>query len=204
MSKMTAGDEWANYLKTGAGTDPGNYRAYLRDDWCRAGTTSNDEWPVASSNMIGVGGPLANLLAYYANDFTSAIFGLSDFTNYTSWKNNIAPVTCWNHAKGYNDTNAIGYAVVSTYLDLNGTVVFLVWGNWGRDTFYASRWFLEHMVYQLQSAPRGLTSEIIKINYETTGEGWKPTSFSVVECLGTISETKWISGSMTKGGIHDP
>jgi hypothetical protein len=60
------------------------------------------------------------------------------------------------------------------------------------------------MVYQLQSAPRGITSEIIKINYQSTGEGYKPTGFSVVECLGTISERQWISGSMTKGGIHDP
>jgi hypothetical protein len=203
MAKMTAGDEWVNYEKTGAGTDPGNYRAYLRDDWCRAGTTANDEWPIASSNMIGVGGPLANLLAYYANDFTSAIFGLSNFTDYTAWKNKIVPVTCWNHTKGYVDSNTVGYAVVSTYLDLNGTVVFLVWGNWGRDTFYASRWFHEHMVYQLQSAPRGLTSEVIQINYQTTVEGYKPTGFSVVECLGTISERQWISG-ITKGGIHDP
>ncbi|MCJ7762140.1 hypothetical protein MUP38_01640, partial [Candidatus Bathyarchaeota archaeon] len=198
MSKMTAGDEWVNYLKTGAGTDPGNYRAYLRDDWCRAGTTSGDEWPVASSNMIGVGGPLANLLSYYANDFTSAIFGLSDFTNYTAWKNKIAPVTCWNHTQGYTDTNTVGYAVVSTYLDLNGTVVFLVWGNWGRDTFYVSRYFLEHLVYQLQEAPSGITSVVVKINYESAGEGYKPTSFSIVECLGTISERLWLHVSQSQ------
>jgi hypothetical protein len=200
---MGSGDTWTDYLKTGAGTDPGNYRAYLRDDWCRQGTSANDEVPVASSNMIGVGGPLANLLAYYANDFTAAIFGLGDFTNYTAWKNKIAPVSCWNHAQGYTDTNTVGYAVISTYLDLNGTVVFLVWGNWGRDTFYVSRWFHEHDVYQLQSAPRGLTSQVIKINYQSTGEGYKPTSVSVVECLGTISERAWSSGG-TKGGIHDP
>ena len=209
MSKMTSGNEWVNYLKTGAGTDPGNYRAYLRDDWCKAGTTSGDEWPIASSNMIGLGGPLANLLAYYGNDFTDAFFGFSttdkgDFTDYAAWENKLVPKPCWNHTKGYTDTNTVGYATVTTYRDINETVLFLVWGNWGRDTFYVSRWFHEHLVYQLQDAPAGLTSVIVQINYQSTSEGYKPTSFSIVECLGTISERTWIHSSMTKGGIHDP
>ena len=204
MAKMTTGDEWVNYLKTGAGTDPANYRAYLRDDWCKQGTTQNDEWPVATANMIGVGGPLANLLSYYGNDFTQAIFGLSDFTDYAAWENKLVPKTCWDHAKGYTNTNTEGYATVSTYRDINETVLFLIWGNWGRDTFYASRWFHEHLVYQLQEAPAGITSVVIKISYQSTNEGYKPTGFSIVECLGTISERTWKHGSMTKGGIHDP
>lgn len=204
MSKMTEGDNWVNYLKTGSGTDPGNYRAYLRDDWCKLGTSANDEIPVASSNLIGVGGPLANLLAYYANDFTDAMFGLADFTNYTAWENKIVAKTCWNHTQGYVDSNTVGYAVVTTYRDINETVVFLIWGNWGRDTFYATRWFHEHLVYQLQSAPAGLTSVVVRIAYQSTAEGYKPTGFSIVECLGTISERTWVHGSLTKGGIHDP
>jgi hypothetical protein len=204
MAKMTSGDAWVNYLKTGAGTDPGNYRAYLRDDWCKQGTSANDEIPVATSNMIGVGGPLANLLAYYGNDFTSAFFGLADFTDYAAWEGKLVPKVCWDHAKGYTDTNTVGYATISTYRDINETVLFLVWGNWGRDTFYATKWFHEHGVYQLQEVPRGVTDIILQINYQSTSEGYKPTSYSIVEVLGTISERTWIHGTTTKGGIHDP
>jgi hypothetical protein len=204
MSKMTSGDAWVNYLKTGSGTDPGNYRAYLRDDWCKQGTTANDEIPVATSNMIGVGGPLANLLAYYGNDFTQAFFGLADFTDYTAWENKLVPKTCWDHEAGYTDTNTVGYATISTYRDLNETAILLIWGNWGRDTFYATKWFHEHGVYQLQESPAGLTSIVLRINYQSTSEGYKPTSYSIVECLGTISERLWKHGSMSKGGIHDP
>jgi hypothetical protein len=204
MAKMTAGDEWVNYLKTGAGTDPGNYRAYLRDDWCKQGTSANDEIPVASSNMIGVGGPLANLLAYYGNDFTSAFFGLADFTDYAAWEGKLVPKVCWDHEKGYTDTNTRGYATISTYRDINETVLFLIWGNWGRDTFYATKWFHEHGVYQLQEVPRGVTDIILQIDYQSTSEGYKPTSYSIVEVLGTISERTWKHGTTTKGGIHDP
>ena len=204
MAKMTSGDAWVNYLKTGAGTDPGNYRAYLRDDWCKQGTSANDEIPVATSNMIGVGGPLANLLAYYGNDFTSAFFGLADFTDYTAWEGKLVPKVCWDHAKGYTDTNTVGYATISTYRDINETVLFLIWGNWGRDTFYATKWFHEHGVYQLQEVPAGVTDIILQINYQSTSEGYKPTSVSIVEVLGTISERTWRHGSTTKGGIHDP
>jgi len=198
MSKIGATDTWADYYYSGT-----DFRTGLRDDWCKLGSTSNDEWPVASSNMIGVGGPLANLLAYYGNDFTDVIFGLSDFTDYAAWENKLVPKTCWDHTKGYTDNNTIGYATISTYKDINGTVLFLVWGNWGRDTFYVSKWFHEHGVYQLQEAPAGITSIVVKINYESTAEGYKPTNASIVECLGTISERAWVH-TYTKGGIHDP
>jgi hypothetical protein len=199
MSKMSDGDAWANYYKSGT-----DYRTFLRDDWCKQGTISGDEWPIASSNMIGVGGPLANLLAYYGNDFTDAFFGLSDFTDYSSWENKLVPKPCWDHTSGYSDTKVTGYATVTTYKDINGTVLFLVWGNWGRDTFYVCRWFHEHLVYQLQEAPSGITSVIVRINYQSTDEGYKPTSYSIVECLGTISERLWRHGITNKGGIHDP
>lgn len=94
--------------------------------------------------------------------------------------------------------------MISTYKDINGTVLFLVWGYNGIDTFYVSKWFHEEGIYQLQEAPDGLTSIIVKIVYESTSEGYKPKSYSVVECLGTISETLWVHGIETKGGFHDP
>jgi hypothetical protein len=204
MTKMTDGDEKVNYLKTGSGTDPGNYRTYLRDDWCKQGTTRNDEIPVATSNMIGLGGPIANLLAYYGNDYMQAFFGLSDFTDYAAWENKLVPKTCWNHEQGYTNTETVGYATISTYRDINETAILLIWGNWGRDTFYATKWFHEHGVYQLQECPSGITSIVLKLNYQSTDEGYKPTSWSIVECLGTISERLWQHGMTKKGGIHDP
>ncbi|MEM3640479.1 MAG: hypothetical protein QXH37_00925, partial [Candidatus Bathyarchaeia archaeon] len=194
MNKFGTDDERADYYYSGT-----DYRTALKDDWC---TT----WPISSSNMIGVGGPLANVLAYYGNDFAQAIFGLDDFTDYADWEEVIIPLTCWDITKtqAYASSNETGYAVISTYKDINGTVLFLVWGHWGRDTFYASKWFHEEGIYQLQDAPDGLTAIILEISYESSSEGYKPTGFSIVECLGTISETEWIHGLETKGGFHDP
>jgi hypothetical protein len=181
-----------------------DYRVALRDDWC---TT----WAGTSSNMIAVGGPLANMLSYYENDFTDAFYGLSQFTSDPVWANHIVAKTCWiphDTAHAYTSTNTTGYGVITSYLDENGTAVMQIWGVWGRDTYYLTKWFHEEGIYELQEAPAGLTSIIVKISYKSYPEGYKPTAFNVVECLGTISETRW-TGSLfgtpfIKGGIHDP
>jgi hypothetical protein len=192
--------------KFGTGDTKGDYkdalgRAALRDDWCYAGTVFGDEVPVASSNMIGVGGPLANILAYYGNDFTPAFYGLPEYAC-EDWANKIIALSCWSQ-NTYASNETTGYAVVATYKDLNGTVLFLIWGHWGRDTYYATKWFHEEGVYELQHFPRCATALILQITYESTKEGYKPTDFNVVEVLGTISETKIVEEG--KGGIHpDP
>lgn len=204
--------------KFGAGTSTADYkdalgRAALNDDWCTY-------WPVASSNMIGVGGPLANMLAYYANDFTTAMYGLSPYAGTGPYAGMIVPVTCWDKAwpttdglyRLYSSSNSTGYAVISTYLDINGTELFMVWGGWGRDTFYAAQWLhgdvarnISPGIVELQDAPCGATSVILKIDYTDP----KHPTFSIVEVLGTISETLWYDlgtdvTSPYKGGIHDP
>jgi hypothetical protein len=179
--------------KFGAGNEKGDYkdalgRAALKDDWC---TT----WPVASSNMIGVGGPLANMLAYYGNDFTPAFYGLPEYAS-AAWANTIIALSCWSQ-NTYASSEKVGYAVVATYKDLNGTVLFLIWGHWGRDTYYATKWFHEEGIYQLQGFPDCATAIILEIDY-TVHE----PAVSVVEVLGTISE-RLVEG--VKGGIHpDP
>jgi hypothetical protein len=203
MCKFGTTDTWADYYYSAT-----DFRTALRDDWCRAGTVVGDEVPVASSDMIGVGGPLANLLAYYGNDFTDAIYGLPQFSG-TAYSGKITGVSCWNRGwegamNTYSSSNTIGYAVISTYQDINGTNLFLIWGNWGRDTYYVTKWFHEYEIYELQSARAGITSMIVKITYESTSEGYKPKTFSIVESLGTISETLWKYGLVSKGGIHDP
>jgi hypothetical protein len=208
--------------KFGSGSTMADYkdmlgRAALKDDWCTY-------WPVASSNTAGVGGPVANGLSYYANDFTDAFYGLWDYAG-TGYSNKITGITCWNRAwtgTSYNvydsyDDPTVGYAVISTYKDINGTVVFVIWGNMGRDTYYATQWLhgdaareINPGILQLQESPRGLTSIILKIDYTDA----KHPTFSVPELLGTISETYWehtyvniyTGNEMTeiKGGIHDP
>jgi len=211
MSKFGAGDTMADY-KDSLG------RAGLADDWCTF-------WPVASSNMIASGGPLANMLAYYANDFTDAFYGIPAYSFGSAYSGMVVPITCWDRAwpttdglyHAYASSSSTGYAVISTYLDINGTVIFEVWGHWGRDTYYASQWLhgdvaraIPPGIVQLQSAPWGLTSIILKIGYADPSH---PT-FSIVECLGTISETLWthryaspftgLTVTEVKGGIHDP
>jgi hypothetical protein len=207
MSPTSTGTSWANYYYT-----DGSFRTGLMDDW---GTSSLENWgyswPVSSANMIVVGGPLANLAAYYANDFETAFYGLSQFTTYATWQNAIIPLTAYNAPEtGYTDNATVGYGVISTVMDLNGTVQFLIWGNWGRDTFYLSQWFQQEGIFELQCAPCGLTSIVVQITYQSTTQGYQPTGYNVVNCLGTISERPWAGINaygtpFVKGGWHpDP
>lgn len=183
MSKFGTGNTKADYKDA-------LLRAALKDDWCKT-------WPITKSNIAGSGGMLANMLAYYGNDFTSAFFASGDFTSYLPWKDKIVALPCWSK-DAYASSATTGYAVVTTTKDLNGTVLFLVWGHWGRDTYYASKWFLEDGVFEFQSFPQHATSVILEISYGT--DPTHPT-VTVPEVLGTISETK----VGPKGGIHpDP
>jgi len=132
---------------------PADNRSALKDDWS---TTV----PIASSNIIGVGGPNVNLLTQYFNEFTPAIFrgtffGANDLLLVSSWdaagslgeRPPIRTVRGPNTIEGsYNigvatNTN-LGWAVVETYKDLNGTVGLLIWGATGNDTFWAATAFM--------------------------------------------------------------
>ena len=210
MHQFGDGDAMADYMD-----DLG--RMALKDDWCTY-------WPISSSNMIGVGGALANGLAYYGNDFTDAFYAMPEYASST-WDGMITGATCWNRGWAANDyewnvyasSEDTGYAVITTYKDINGTVIFLVWGHWGRDTYYATQWLhgdvargITPGIVQLQHAPRCLTSIIIEIDYEDPDH----PEFSIVEALGTITEFDWTHEywnwlteeevSEDKGGLHDP
>jgi len=155
-------------------------RPHLRDDWCN--TTA-----IASSDMIFVGGPIAQLGTEYFNEFTDAFFASSGYViNDTGQSNKILALSCW--AK--NATGS-GYATIGIYKDLNGTIGLVIWGFDGQDTYYASKWFWDGMggtagIVQLQSMNRGVTSILLKITYPTS-DPTHPTA-SIVERLGTISE----------------
>ena len=108
-------------------SEEGDYRTALKDDWCRT-------YPVASSNMLFSGGPVANLGTEYFNEFTNALYTKSQFVvDDMGQADKILALTCWNK----NDYGS-GYAVISTYKDINGTVGFLIWGVDGQDTYYAT------------------------------------------------------------------
>jgi len=155
-------------------------RPHLRDDWCT-------NIAVASSDMIFVGGPIAQLGTEYFNEFTDAFFASSAYAiNDTGQSNKILPLSCW--AK--NATGA-GYATIGVYKDLNGTIGLVIWGFDGQDTYYASKWFWDGMgetpgIVQLQSMTRGVTSIVLEITYPTS-DPTHPT-VGIVESVGTISE----------------
>jgi hypothetical protein len=194
-------------------------RTSVKDDWCHT-------WQISGANLISIGGPGANLLSYYLNDFTDAIYGLPMFTP-SYWSGAVAATTCWNKNYYFSGPEK-GYAVIGTYHDINGTTALTIWGVWGRDTYYASRFFHEELIYEFQKFDPCITSVILEIDYTDKDH---PT-FDIVEVLGTISEhTDWTemwdarkflhtpnsadydyqypSGlssawTITKGGIHDP
>jgi hypothetical protein len=196
----------------------GLLRAALADDWCTY-------WPVASSNIVGVGGPLANVFSYYSNDFTSAFYGIPEFAMGSAYSGVITGIPCWNRAwdvnqnmyNTYSSSTSTGYALISTTIDQNATEILSIFGIDGRDTYYATQWFygdeardIDPGVHQLQEAPEGVTSLILEIGYSDA----KHPTFSIVEVLGTKTEREWTHTFINgwndqevvehKGGIHDP
>jgi len=181
-------------------------RLALVDDWCT-------RYPVTSSNMIGVGGPSANLVSEYFNEFTDAIQiygGMPDIL----LSDVIFATTCWNTTAGSNylgqyyyrngqqyqgNTNT-GIGVITTYKDLNGTVGFLIYGWSGDDTYYTCKWFHEYGIYWLQTENPGVTTIIIQIDYnDFSARSTNPIPpnydydshmpyITILERLGTISE----------------
>jgi len=192
-------------------------RAGLMDDWsCHTNGTTNPithqlDWvngvPIASSNIINVGGPYASLTAEYFNDFDTVMFTMGVWTpsDISGLAMNIVPLTCWDlinsskmpehvYAPTYNPTTGAqmyGYGVISTYEDINGTVGLNIWGYTGQDTYYTC-WSMIHsdvLAYAFSHMPHGVTSLILKFNYTL-----HPTDYcfvTIVEALGTISELNY-------------
>jgi hypothetical protein len=175
------------------------------DDWCT-------RYPVATSNIITVAGPSANLFSEYFNEFSQAIqiYGITS--------GNLIDVifapTCWNttsasnylgqwyYSNGWWDHSVTGYGigVITTYKDINGTVGFMIHGWSGDDTYYTCKWFQEYGAYYLQTENRGVTTLVVRLNYNNqtartsnprppyyTYDAHNP-SVTVLERLGTISE----------------
>ena len=195
INETAAHGAYAPFVMAGAATSTkADYRdclgrTFLRDDWC---TT----YPVSSSNMLFSGGPGANLGAEYFNEFTNAFWARTEYVvNNTGHAFKIFALSCWNRT-----SYGSGYAVISVYKDLNGTIGFLIWGTTGQDTYYATKWFWSipdgieapngTIVYSgieyLQLENLGVTDIVLKITYPTA-DPTHPT-VSIKERLGTISE----------------
>jgi len=154
-------------------------RTHLKDDWCT--TTA-----ISSSNIIVLGGPAANVLAEYFNDYTDAFLTKSDVSTSDLTGYGIYAPGCWNKTRAYygGASGAGGYAMISTYKDINGTVGFIVWGYNGDDTFYAAYALRHGLIAYMQYLQPGATTLLLKMTY--TGQ-CAPT-ISIVECLGIFTE----------------
>jgi hypothetical protein len=167
-------------------------RYHLHDDWCYSRTDDSagmdKSWPIASSNIITVGGPSPNKVSTYFNEYAQAMVYTTvgdGFYAVTCWDN---PITDWKFYAGTAVTDRYGYAVISTYKDKNGTVGLMVYGWNGQDTYFAAKWFDEHK-FELQHINTHVTDIILEIEYEySDGDPRCPPVVDIVEKLGTISE----------------
>ncbi|MCP8320591.1 MAG: hypothetical protein H3Z52_06585, partial [archaeon] len=116
-------------------------RLALKDDW-------SSTVPIASSNIITVGGPLSNAVTEYFNEFEEAVYrglyGYNDFLLVPDWGSTfLGPDREWaldTTIPGVveDDLGKAGIGIISTYKDINGTVGFVVYGYSGEDTLWTS------------------------------------------------------------------
>jgi len=173
-------------------------RYHLYDDWCYERTLDEEamdsSWPISSSNIITVGGTAVNNVAKYFNDFGQALSGTTVGSGYYA-------VTCWDKAlaaRGFYAGKAVteryGYAVIQTYKDKNGTVIFLVRGWNAQDTYYACKWFDENK-FKLQHLNLHVTDLILRIEYKY--------SDGTLRCIPVISVREYL-GTISEKPQHDP
>jgi hypothetical protein len=171
----------------------GTGRAHLKDDWC---TTL----PIASSNIIVVGGPFANLASEYFNDFTDVYvprlgsLQTTGFYSHACWGRNQYQV---EYVEGEQTT---GYAIISTYKDINGTIGLIVYGWTGQDTYYATYALQHGLLKIMQSLQPGATSLVLEFDY--TVHPAEDCFFHIVECLGTITECSGFEYQMWYGMVE--
>jgi hypothetical protein len=206
-----------------------NERVALKDDWCQPpfedvkayydyqGTLPTIyPYAISSANIIVVGGPYANKVAWYFNDFTDAFV----FSNYEAgyyapgcWSRvtqpTVSSVDIWTPMGDvmgdewpadelwYSSTttdDCRGQAIVSTYKDLNETIGFIVYGLQGEDTYYACYALRGGLINWMQYLQAGVTTLVLEMDYKRESKfediyyGPHPVGFHVKECLGTITE----------------
>jgi hypothetical protein len=194
----------------------GDHRAAFRDDWCTPddwdGSWTIHPYAISSSDMLIVGGPLANEAAMYFNDFTDAMV-------FSGYGDGFYAPGCWarttqDHYQGmdlvdvvddelwYNSVTTeddIGHAIVSTYKDLNETVGFVVYGYTAEDTYYTSFALRSGLIPWMQHLQGGVTTLIIEIDYSDL----HPVQFHVKESLGRFTECTGFDTDFKCHGYYD-
>jgi len=193
----------------------------LTERWLRTGSSyALSPYLIAARNghpngIMSVGGPKANELSRYFNDFNFAIDreGTADYalinggiktgTAPTSdpsiITNDFMPISTWaSSATSFysNVDNSAGYAVISVARDINNTRGLSVYGWDGRDTYWACAWaaqYLNSNETQHGMLPAGTVSIVLKISYigsdrEPTMQTGAPAAFTIMKALGTITE----------------
>jgi hypothetical protein len=115
---------------------------------------------VGGNATFTVGGPIVNMLTRYTQDFAwyapfihnyrTAPFPFTFDRYYEADSRYIGSLftTVWNAARRFTANNTwppitdrvtVGYAIISTAVDPNGTVILQIWGANAQDTYYAAK-----------------------------------------------------------------
>ncbi|MEM2110549.1 MAG: hypothetical protein QXX08_01575 [Candidatus Bathyarchaeia archaeon] len=162
-----------------------------------------DEIDYSPNGIITLGGPKANGITRYFNDFgfaiqregqsgvyralvnAGAVTGYAPTSNPANVTIDYLPISSWASSKdtwGYTS----GYAVISLARDINGTRGLAIYGWDGRDTFWATAWASQYILGPSSEwVPSGAVAVILRISYN---DAMEPSGFRVVKALGTITE----------------
>jgi hypothetical protein len=163
------------------------------------------------NGILTLGGPKANGLTRYFNDFGAVVAREGTSGSYYAWvhggtvtgtaptsnPNDVTldyfPVSTWND-KPPSGTFGYGpdYAVISLVQDPNGTRGLAIYGWNGRDTYWASAWASQYIFGPASAGlPAGTVALILHITYgpsSAINPSAEPTAFTIVKALGTITE----------------
>jgi hypothetical protein len=166
-------------------------RTAFLDSWSTFLWDDTRGWPIETSNIAISGGPIANMAQRYFNDFNEAFWTISDYAG-AGLGSTIMALTAWSKGGAappvtYSSSGDIGYGVICTYKDKEGTVGLSVWGQTGRDTYFTAQFF-EFNKYKLQHINKHVTCIIVEINYDSSDTETHEPQFQIIHWLGTISE----------------
>ncbi len=151
---------------------------------------------VGGNATFTVGGPIVNMLTRYTQDFAwyapfihnyrTAPFPFTFDRYYVAYDPYIGSLftTVWNSARLFTANNTwpprtdkvtVGYAIISTAVDPNGTVILQIWGANAQDTYFAGK-LLRDQATRFTDAP----AYIIEFTYNYAWNYTRPTPIPFV------------------------
>jgi hypothetical protein len=140
---------------------------------------------VTRYTTVTVGGPVVNMFTRYTQDFAWYAPFIHDYTTapfpfaFSDYYKIYAPysgslfVTVWNSARNFTATNTwppvtdvptMGYAIISTAVDPNGTVILQIWGANAQDTYYAAKLLYDRWI-DFNTAPVHIVAFTYRYNW---------------------------------------